>query len=170
MPWGRFLVKPSLIISYVAAKVKNQNLRPDVIRLPLQMSRFWSLLQGHSAITVLTWFLQPAKEVWGKVIFLHLSVILFTRGRCLPLGQGYLSHGPEGVCVCTPPDTQPLDVPRHTPPGHTPLDTPPGCTPWTHPLLDTHPSRSISGWYASYWNAFLFSGISYQNFLSIKLF
>ena len=24
--------------------------------------------------------LPPANEVWGKVIFLHLSVILFTRG------------------------------------------------------------------------------------------
>ena len=30
--------------------------------------------------------LPPAKEVWGKVIFLHLSVILFTGGRCLLLG------------------------------------------------------------------------------------
>ena len=26
-------------------------------------------------------FLPPANEVWGKVIFLHLSVILFTGGR-----------------------------------------------------------------------------------------
>ena len=26
-------------------------------------------------------FLPPANEVWGKVMFLHLSVILFTGGR-----------------------------------------------------------------------------------------
>ena len=28
------------------------------------------------------WLLPPANEVWGKVIFLHLSVILFTGGVC----------------------------------------------------------------------------------------
>ena len=36
-------------------------------------------------------FLPPANEVWGKVIFLHLSVILFTGGgvpgQVLPPGQ-----------------------------------------------------------------------------------
>ena len=31
-------------------------------------------------------FLLPAKEVWGKIIFLHLSVILFTRGVPAPRG------------------------------------------------------------------------------------
>ena len=33
-------------------------------------------------------FLQPAKEVLGKVMFLHMSIILFTGGAC-----------PGGVCV-----------------------------------------------------------------------
>ena len=34
-------------------------------------------------------FLPPANEVWGKVIFLHLSVILFTGGvpGQVPLGR-----------------------------------------------------------------------------------
>ena len=31
-------------------------------------------------------FLPPANEVWGKVIFLHLFVILFTGGACVVLG------------------------------------------------------------------------------------
>ena len=31
------------------------------------------------------WFLPPANEVWGKVIFLHMSVILFTGGVSAPL-------------------------------------------------------------------------------------
>ena len=32
--------------------------------------------------------LPPANEVWGKVIFLHLSVILFTGGGvCISLGR-----------------------------------------------------------------------------------
>ena len=32
---------------------------------------------------ILLIFLLPTNEVWGKVIFLHLSVILFTGGVCL---------------------------------------------------------------------------------------
>ena len=48
----------------------------------------------------------PAKEVWGKVIFLHLFVILFTGGvhgpgGCLVPGE---VHGPGGCLVETPPD------------------------------------------------------------------
>ena len=34
-------------------------------------------------------YLPPANEVWGKVIFLHLSVILFTGGACVVAGGGY---------------------------------------------------------------------------------
>ena len=41
-------------------------------------------------------YLPPANEVWGKVIFLHLSVILFTGGGCLL---------PGGCLVETPPGT-----------------------------------------------------------------
>ena len=33
-------------------------------------------------------FLPPANEVWGKVIFLHLFVILFTGGACMVLFGG----------------------------------------------------------------------------------
>ena len=41
-------------------------------------------------------FLPPANEVWGKVIFLHLFVILFMGGRAwLPGGV----HGCWGACV-----------------------------------------------------------------------
>ena len=42
--------------------------------------------------------LPPANEVWGKVIFLHLSVILFT-GGCLVLG-GAWSRGVPGSWGC----------------------------------------------------------------------
>ena len=62
--------------------------------------------------------LPPANEVWGKVIFLHLSVIL------LP-GEG---------------------VPGQVNPR---ASTPP-------PLGQVSPHQSTSGWYTSYWNAFLF--------------
>ena len=56
--------------------------------------------------------LPPANEVWGKVIFLHLSVILFTGGG---LPQCMLGYHPPGPCnppklctprPCTPPGTE----------------------------------------------------------------
>ena len=39
--------------------------------------------------------LPPANEVWGKVIFLHLFVILFTRGFLVP-GGAWLRPPPPG--------------------------------------------------------------------------
>ena len=39
-------------------------------------------------------FLPPANEVWGKVMFLHLSVILFTGGVSARLHAGM--HTPSG--------------------------------------------------------------------------
>ena len=42
-------------------------------------------------------FLPPAKEVWGKVMFLHLCVILFTGGDWLP-SMHHRSHD-QGVCL-----------------------------------------------------------------------
>ena len=74
--------------------------------------------------------LPPANEVWGKVIFLHLSVILFTGGG-LP--------GKVPTRAGTPPG-------RYTP-RQVPLRQVP---PAMHAGL-----RSTSGRYASYWNAFL---------------
>ena len=55
-------------------------------------------------------FLPPANEVWGKVIFLHLFVILFTGGACVVApGEGGMRgcsgggmHGCSGgVCGCS---------------------------------------------------------------------
>ena len=47
----------------------------------IQLLLFWSLLQ-------------PASEVWGKVMFLHLFVILFTRG------VGFIpACNLQGVCI-----------------------------------------------------------------------
>ena len=96
--------------------------------------------------------LPPCKRSYGKVMFLHLSVILFTGGG---------SAQPPG---CRPPlDSDP-------PPMQTLLDAdPPGCGP---PNADSpspgriqHPPpprymgyygiRPTDGRYASYWNAFL---------------
>ena len=82
----------------------------------------------------------------GRIMFLHLSVILFTRGSQTP---------PPGQ---TPPGKTP---PRQTPP---PGRHPPGQTP---PQADTSPRQTppgqtppgddhCSGRYTSYWNAFLF--------------
>ena len=82
------------------------------------------------------------KRSCGKVMFLHLPVILFTGG-----------------CVCL--WIWGVYTPWTLPPPDTPLDTPPS---WTHthhwetppPELTSPPLRSTSGRYTSYWkNAFL---------------
>ena len=61
------------------------------------------------------------KRSCGKVMFLHLSVILFT-GGCLPLGPwGCLPLGPGDVCLWVPGVCTPwTHMPGQTPPGHTP--------------------------------------------------
>ena len=75
---------------------------------------------------------------YGKVMFLHLSVILFTGVSATPTPGK--THPPLG--------RHPLG--RHPPPcGHPTGQTPP-CT--VHPGI-----RSTSGRYASYWNAYLFN-------------
>ena len=97
-------------------------------------------------------FLPPVNEVWGKVMFLHLSVshsalqgvCLWVQVGCLLLGVG-VGVSASGLGVSTSPWTH---TPRHI---HTPLDThipdthswtysteyPHGRTP-RHPPLDTH--------------------------------
>ena len=96
-----------------------------------------------SEINVWCVYYRPQRSC-GKVMFLHLCVILFT---------GAVSATPPGQ---TPPwaDTIPLG-------RHLPVDT----TQQTPPALVNFPTflfqagiRSTSGWYASYWNAFFFSG------------
>ena len=114
-------------------------------------------------------------EVVAKVIFLHLSVILFTGGCLSQCMLGY--HTPLGADTPqsrkhSPPEQTPPTPPEQTPPGsrHPPEQTPPGDR---HPLRQTPPQsrhppgtrhpplqeadsgiRSMSGRYASYWNAF----------------
>ena len=71
-------------------------------------------------------YLQPANEVWGKVMFLHLSVILFT-GGVYPSMQ-WDRRFVTWECV-----------------------TRWGVLPVVHPKLGSTSER-----YASYWNAFLY--------------
>ena len=71
-------------------------------------------------------FLPPTNEVWGKVKFLHLSVILFTGGSTW-------AGSPPGRY--TPWQVHPL---AGTPPGRYPLA---GTPPWqVHPLAGTPPA------------------------------
>ena len=100
-------------------------------------------------------FLPPSNEVWGKVIFPQASVCPWVWGWRTPLPQ-VDTHNPGQ----TPPGKDP---PRQTHPSRqTPLTgkyTPLGrhC-PWQTPPRTPTPPRDgyWSGWYASYWNAFLF--------------
>ena len=102
------------------------------------------------------YFYRPRRSC-GKVMFLHLSVILFTVGvsgrhpsEQTPLEK---THTPQAD---TPLDTHPPGT--HTP-GQTPrLADPSSADPLsTPPRADTSPRDGhCSGWYASYWSAFFF--------------
>ena len=108
--------------------------------------------------------LPPANEVWGKVIFLHLSVILFTGGEYL--GR-YTPQQVHPLGRCTLGQVHPLG--RYTPQAGTPHWA--GTPPWVGtPPRQVHPPirMSMRGRYASYWNAFLL--FSWQrNFSSIRV-
>ena len=90
--------------------------------------------------------LPPANEVWGKVIFLHLFVILFTGGevpdQVHPRDQ---VHPPEQ----TPPGSRPLRDQVHplgadTPPGPgTPLEQAPPLQDQVHPPDQVPPRHQV---------------------------
>ena len=109
----------------------------------------------------LHYFYYRSQQSWAKVIFSQACVKNSV-------------HGGEGVCLSAcwdtpppkqtpqPPWTRPPHGPGRHPPGPDPPDqTPPG--PDTPQTRQTPPQeadcsiRSTSGWYASYWNAFLFT-------------
>ena len=100
-----------------------------------------------STSCVLPSFDRPQNEVWGKVMFLRLSVSHSVHRGCLPLGLGGVYHLLD-TCLdrhthiqTYPPDTS----------THLPLEAPPR---W---------GSHWSGWYASYWYAFLFYIFSASN-------
>ena len=111
-------------------------------------------------------------EVVAKVIFLHLSVILFTGGSAsvhagmplpLPRRPPRRRHHPPFV---NPPQREAPPLPRRPPTKETPQKETP---PWRRPPGRRHPPcqgeppesrhppgmRSMSDRYASYWNVFL---------------
>ena len=125
-------------------------------------------------------FVTGRNEVVAKVIFLHLSVILF-RGEVSASVHAGIPHThppPEQTPprADTPQSRHPpgADIPleqtspwsRHPPGADTPLEQtspwsrhPPGADPhWSrHPPQEADSGiRSMSSRYASYWNAFLF--------------
>ena len=115
--------------------------------LKLNIKSYSFLLVDYKVI-----FITGRNEVVAKVMFLHLFVILFTGGGvCL------------GACWDTthPPKEQTPPRSRHPPPR---ADTPPHPRS-RHPPEPTPspPIRSMSGRYASYWNAFLFSSVTLLN-------
>ena len=164
-------------------------------------------------------------EVVAKVIFLHLSVILFTGGRVSAsvhagIATPEQTHSPRADMppprATTPPLSRHPKADTPHPPGqtHPRADTPQEQTPprsrhpqGRHPLEQTHPPeqtpswsrhpqeqtppgadtprsrhpqeqtppweadsgiQSMSGRYASYWNAFLFGKIFAKNCMKIK--
>ena len=107
--------------------------------------------------------LPPAKEVWGKVIFLEAYVKNSVHGR-----SALVYAGIPPPTAGTPPGTRHLPRTRY-PPGQAPPQTrhpqtrhpldqappPPDQAPPNPPSRACWEIRSVSGRYASYWNAIL---------------
>ena len=110
----------------IKVRTRNSNPPPD-----------WdtSLIPTLSPKTRIHHWLPPANEVWGKVMFLHLCVILFTGGHAS-------QHASQVTWLGS---LHPVGLP--------PGGLPPGGGGLGWPQWDTW---DTSGWYASYWNAFLF--------------
>ena len=109
-----------------------------------------------------TQFLPPANEVWGKDMFLHVSVILFTGRGVSGTPRAGTRPGQVHPPAGTPPGRcNPLRQ-VHPPGRYTPLrQVPPFAGRsgrYTPPAMHAG-IRSTSGRYASYWNAFLFQAI-----------
>ena len=104
-------------------------------------------------------FLLPANEVWGKVMFLHLCVILFRGGLCmmsLPVwlpGLIFLLVGlcPGGLCLGS---LSRGDLCRGSLLGGS-LSREDLCRGGGGSLSGGPPRMVKSGRYLSYWNAFL---------------
>ena len=123
---------------------------------------------GHARLSLLAhfFFITGRNEVVAKVIFLHLSAILFTGGVCLSACWDTTTQSRHPSRADTPPEQTPPwsrhpPGSRHTPPEQTPLEQTP---PWEQTPRSRPPPweadsgiRSMTGRYASYWNAFLFS-------------
>ena len=108
---------------------------------------------------------------FAKVMFLHLSVILFTGGGCLPQCMlGYTSQWEQTTPweYTSPPRSRHPHWSRHTGGSRHPQSrcppSPRADTPWVQTPIEQTPIlhsacweiRPISGPYASYWNAYLF--------------
>ena len=108
--------------------------------------KFWPILQQYSSHKLLP----PANEVWGKVIFLHLFVILFTGGMPGPGGGVWLGGLLPGGCLILGGSApRGVSAPGGVPgPGEGCLL--PGGAWWRPPR-----EGQCCVQYASYWNAFL---------------
>ena len=105
----------------------------------------YTYVSVKSTVTIIT----GRKEVVAKVMFLHVSVILFTggglqAGRTPPTGRN--PPGRENP----PRPGRPPRTRENPPPGR---ENPPG--PGRPPREADSRIRSTSGRYTSYWNAFL---------------
>ena len=119
------------------------------IVLKVRTSGFLST-RVHQRVYITNKLLPPANEVWGKVMFLHMSVILSTGGG--------------GLCMMSLPVQ--LPGPMFLPEDLCPEGTLPegslfrGSCQGYHPDRDP-PHMGKSGRYTSYWNAFLLSFLNW---------
>ena len=89
--------KNSIVLLVVLRKTPNDSQDLVSSHLSAHYKPVSKLIKKKKCIFVLvSKFLPPANEVWGKVIFLHLFVILFMGGCLLSRGWGASSGGVPG--------------------------------------------------------------------------
>ena len=111
-----------------------------------RLHHIWSI--GDA--THLSYSLPPANEVWGKVMFLHLFVSLFT-GEGVGFPACITGDMTRGVCIGGGvAGGFPASNTCHMTEGVSIQGR------WVDPHPKIHGIRSTSGRYAFYWNAFLF--------------
>ena len=80
-----FIIRHTVYAWLILTPSHNEIYRQLIVITPSKVGTLFSpwtnLFQFHVSFVCL--ILSPANEVWGKVIFLHLSVILFTGGKYL---------------------------------------------------------------------------------------
>ena len=131
------------------------------------LCNFFSLVTRNVTVLVESRSYYRPQRSWAKVMFLQASVILSTGGKGVCLSACWDARPPPQEQTLTPPDQAHPPRDQEPPPpdqAHHHHQPP---RPGTPPLDQAHPPhqapppeadasiRSMSGRYASYWNAFL---------------
>ena len=138
--------RPLLFSKILAAQLPQDRNIVVILSMASQILFYLYFFCWTSNQNVQKWSLPPANEVWGKVMFLHLCVILFMggAGSAHPPPIGRLGGGQTPSQEELPRQTTPQmqsPCPRQTPWMQSPPGRPPDADPSRQTPLDADPPR-----------------------------